>query len=139
MNRRHALAKLAGGAALVTASLSPQLAIAGGGGEKKKGGGATYVQFPMITTTVFSSNGRRGILTVELGVDGVKPPVTEAIQKWTPRLRDAYISTIARYAGTLRPGSLPDTDYLAGQLQRTTDDTLGQKGTKLLLGTVMLY
>jgi hypothetical protein len=37
--------------------------------EKKKGGGISYIQFRTLTATVFRPDGRRGVLTVEAGVD----------------------------------------------------------------------
>ena len=37
--------------------------------EKKKAGGATYIQINTLTGTTNRSGGRRGVLTVECGLD----------------------------------------------------------------------
>src|SRR5204862_560577 len=37
--------------------------------EKKKGGGPDYIQIPTLTATIMRRDGRRGVLTVEVGVD----------------------------------------------------------------------
>ena len=36
------------------------------------------------------------------------------------------------------PGTIPNADYLAQMLQKETDRVVGQKGAKLLLGTILI-
>jgi len=113
-------------------------ALAGGKAEKKKGGGESFIQLPTMTATAVRPDGRRGVLTVEAGVDAPDPAVRAAAERAVPRLRDAYARVLQTYAAALRPGFAPDADRLSFELQRATDQALGRKGARLLLGTVMV-
>ena len=105
---------------------------------KKKGGGLSYVQLPPLTAIVLRADGRRGVLTVETGIDvpgnGGLHARAEASQ---PRLHAAYLTVLQTYASGLGPATAPDADYIARILQRETDQVLGQPGAKLLLGTIL--
>jgi hypothetical protein len=105
---------------------------------KKKGGGLSYIQLEPLTATIIRGDGRRGVLTVETGVDipgnGALHARADISQ---PRLRAAYLGVLQAYASGLGPGAPPDADYISRQLQRETDRVLGQPGAKLLLGTIL--
>jgi hypothetical protein len=131
--RRRALLALAAAAAL-----APGLAAASEAAEKKKGGGLSYIQIPVITATLVRPGGRRGVLTVETGVDVPDARLHDYADKVLPRLRAAYFQTLQIYAQGLAPGQEPDADYLARQLQRDTDRILGKPGARLLLGTMLM-
>ena len=118
------------GATLLTA---PALA-----GERKKGGGVSFIQMPPLAAIAFRPDGRRGVLSVETGLDVKDESLRARAQAMTPRLRDAYVSSVQSYARTLGPGVPPDADRLSAQLQRETDRVLGKPGAKLLLGTVLV-
>lgn len=105
---------------------------------RKKGGGLSYIQLNPLTATILLADGRRGSLTVEVGVDipgdaGLRARA-EASQ---PRLQAAYLLLLQAYASGLGPGRAPDADYIAHALQRETDRTLGKPGARLLLGTIL--
>lgn len=131
--RRRALLAFAAAAAL-----APGLAAANEKPEKKKGGGLSYIQIPVITATLLRPGGRRGILTVETGVDVPDAKLHDYADKSVPRLRAAYFQTLQIYAQGMSPGQDPDADYLANEFQRDTDRVLGRKGAKLLLGTMLM-
>ena len=128
------------GPLLITLLVALALAPAGAQAEdaKKKGGGLSYVQLPALTATIIRGDGRRGVLTVETGVD---VPGNAALHSRAdasqPRLRAAYLLVLQAYASGLGAGSAPDADYISRQLQRETDRVLGQPGAKLLLGTIL--
>jgi hypothetical protein len=105
---------------------------------KKKGSGLSYVQLEPMTATIIRGDGRRGVLTVETGVDipGDAGLLSRA-QISQPRLRAAYLLALQAYASGLSPGAPPDADYIARTLQRETDKVLGKQGAKLLLGTIL--
>lgn len=130
MDRRLAIA-----AAL---SLLPAVALARSGEEKKKGGGAGFVQIKSIAATIVRRNGTRGVITVECGVDTPNDSLRQRVSASEPRLRAAYAGFIQTYAGGLPQAAVPDADYLARELQRLTDQVLGQKGAKFLLGTILI-
>jgi hypothetical protein len=120
-------------------ALAPAAALAsGGGGEKKKGGGASYIQIPTLTATVFRSDGRRGVLTVETGVDVPDAGLRARAEGLLPRLRAAFAQVLQIYAAGLPAAAVPNADYLARQLQLQTDAVLGKAGAKLLLGTILV-
>ena len=132
MNRRRLLIALS----LSSAALAPGLARAGD--EKKKGGGLDYIQIPTLTATIVRRDGRRGVLTVETGVDVPDRKLRELAEASTPRLRAAYAQVVMTYGGQLGAGSVPNAEYLSRELQRQTDIVLGKPGARLLLGTILV-
>ncbi len=124
--------------ALLIAMILPSVAVASGGGEKKKGGGVSFLQLGAITATVLRANGRRGALTVEVGVDVPNPALQVRATQLAPRFRAAFVQTLQTYAAGLPPAALPNADFLSREMQRQTDLVLGAKGGKLLLGTILV-
>lgn len=106
--------------------------------EKKKGGGISYIQFRTLTATVFRPDGRRGVLTVEAGVDVPDAGLRARVNITQPRLRAAYVQFLETYAGGLSPGVPPDADYIAHALQVQTNQVLRQLGARLLIGTILI-
>jgi hypothetical protein len=130
--RRNVLALIA-----ALALAAPVLAHAQGA-EKKKGGGISYIQFPTLTATVFRADGRRGVLTVEAGVDVPDASLRAKVNLYEPRLRAAYVQLLQDYVDSLGPGAPPNPDYLEQILQRQTDQLMGRPGARLLLGTMLI-
>lgn len=116
------------------AAASPVLASGGGGGGAPA---KAYTRFPTLTATVMRPDGRRGVMTVEAGIDVHDPNLVERAALQGPRLRAAYSAVVQRAAGDLRPGQVPDVDRLSRALQLETSRILG-RGVTLLLGTVMV-
>ena len=106
--------------------------------EKKKGGGPDYIQIPTLTATIMRRDGRRGVLTVEVGVDVPDRKLRELAEASTPRLRAAYAQVVMTYGGQLGIGAVPNADYLSRELQRQTDLVLGRPGAHFLLGTILV-
>jgi hypothetical protein len=106
--------------------------------EKKKGGGGTYFQIQTLTATIFRADRRRGVLTIDVGLNIPEKGLRERASASMPRLRAAYVEFVMGYAVRLPPATVPNADYLSTQLQRITDTTLGQPGAKLLLGTILV-
>jgi len=132
MNRRGLI--VAG----LTLALAPGLAAAQDEATRKKGGGASFIQLDTLTANVMRIDGRRGIITVEIGVDVPDGALHARAAQSTPLLRAAYAEVLRTYAAGLPPGAPPDPDYLSMALQRQTDKTLGRPGAKLVLGTVLV-
>ena len=108
----------------------------GGGG----GGGTqdSYMRLPTITANVMRSGGRRGVMTVETGLDTPNAALRTRAAQSAPRLRAAYAAVVQQAATALLPGAPPDVERLIVQLQAATDRTLGRTGARLLIGTVMV-
>ncbi|MDP3746116.1 MAG: Tat pathway signal protein [Phenylobacterium sp.] len=119
------------------AALAPGATLASGP-EKKKGGGLTFIQLNTLTSTVIRPDGRRGVLTVETGIDVPNEKLHAKAEMLVPRLRAAYVQSLQIYASGMNPNSAPNADQLAVQLQRETDRVMGQKGARLLLGTMLM-
>lgn len=125
---------------LLTLSLAlaaiPAVAKAGG----PSGGGSAeprYTGMATLTATIIRSGGRRGVLSVEAGIDIENEDLrTRAIQA-VPRLRAAYSDILRTFGAALAPGEVPDADRLARDLQAATNDVVGQSGARLLLGTIL--
>lgn len=121
--------------ALVLLTLAPSAAFAA---DKKKGGGESYVQLPTLTAAIIRPDGRRGVLTVEAGIDARDPDLRERVELVEPRLRDAYASSLMLFGRNLRPGDAPDIAQLADRLQADTDRVVGRPGARLLLGSTLV-
>lgn len=124
--------------ATAATTLPPDAAKAssGGGG----GGGAsadTYLRLPIVTASILHGDGRRGVLSIETGLDTPDAALRLRVQQSTPRLRAAYNTAAQTFANGLRPGMPPDIDRLASALQAATNTVMGRPGARLLLGSVM--
>jgi len=109
--------------------------IGGGGGGAPQN---PYIRFPVVTATIVRTDGRRGVMTVETGVDVQDGGLRARAAQSQPRLQAAYNAVVQRTAQSLLPGAPPDVDRLSRELQAATDATLGRAGAKLLIGTVMV-
>lgn len=115
----------------------PGMALASGGGEKKKSGGGTYLPMNTLLGTMIRASGKRGVLSVDCGLDVPDPTLHKLADQSLPRLRAAYVQTVQGYAAGLPQGALPNADYLGLTLQRQTDTILGRPGAKVLLGAII--
>jgi hypothetical protein len=131
MRRRDLLV----GLALAAAPLAAQ---AEGGDKKKKAGGITYIPIETLTGATNRPGGRRGVMTLECGLDVPDGGLRALAQSVLPRLRAAYLQTVLIYAAGLPTGAPPNADFLAVSLQRQTDQVLGRPGAKLLLGAIIV-
>ncbi len=91
-----------------------------------------------MTVSIVRPDGRRGVLTVEVGIDVPNPGLRDRADLYLPLLNSAYVSALQPYALGLSPGQPPNADYISMVLQRATDQTLGRRGAKLLLGSILL-
>jgi hypothetical protein len=137
MDRRFLLAA-AFALTLAPGTFAPRLARAQDSAKRKKGGGASYIQIDTLTATILRADGRRGVLSLELGVD-----VPDAGLRWRaeasiPLLRAVYSEVLRTYATGLATGTVPNADYLARELQRQTDMALGRPGARVLLGSILV-
>ena len=110
------------------------LRTSGGGGSAQ----ASYLRLPTITANVTRSGGRRGVMTVETGIDTPDAALRTRVAQSAPRLRAAYATVVQQSANTLLPGAPPDVERLVVQLQAATNTVMGRAGARLLIGTVMV-
>ena len=123
---------------LIFLALVPATAHAASEGEaKKKTGGASYIALDTLTGATTKANGRRGVMTVECGLDIPDAALRERAESILPRLRAAYLQTVMIYAAGLPPSAAPNADFLAMSLQRETDAELGRPGARVLLGAIL--
>lgn len=107
-------------------------------GGKDVTGSPTYLRFAPLNATVKKPNGRRGVLSVEVGLDVPDEKLRKKADSILPRLRASFVQSLQIYASGMTPGMAPNADVLVPILQRDTDRLLGQKGARLLLGTMMV-
>ncbi|KAK0331470.1 hypothetical protein LTR94_028801, partial [Friedmanniomyces endolithicus] len=82
MDRRHLIGLTLSSLALASAAhASP---------EKSGGGKGGYLSLPTATATVLRRDGRRGVMTVETGLDIADGALMERAQLSQPRLSAAY-------------------------------------------------
>ena len=127
MHRRRILAALP--AALALVALTRPAARA----EER-----SYVLIQTVNATVTRFGQRRGVMSVQCGVDVPDSGLRTRVTASTPRLRAAYEQVIATYAAALPSSGLPDADYLSHELQRQTDAVLGRPGAHFLLGSIII-
>ena len=99
----------------VLALAAPMPALAS---EKKKKSTSPYVALRAVTLTIVRPNGRRGTMTVEVGLNIPDPTLRELAEQSQPVLRDAYLRALGPYAMRLSPGSPPSADFITLTLQR---------------------
>ena len=109
-----------------------------GGDAKKKSGGENYMPINPITGTTRKAGGRRGVLSVDCGLQIDDSKLKAYAELSLPRLRAAYAQVIQTYAAGLPPGSEPNTEFIAQALQRQTDIILKRRGAQFLLGAVVV-
>lgn len=132
MRRRTVLALLA------LAATTPLAARAAEDGKKKKSGGANYIPMNPINGTTNKAGGRRGVLSVDCGLEVPDPKLREYAELSLPRLRAAYEQVIQIYAAGLPSGSEPNTEFIVQALQRQTDLVLKRPGARFLIGAVLI-
>jgi len=113
-------------------------ALAGEEKEKKKGGGLSYIQLAPLNVSMNQVMGRRGILSVECGLDATDGGLHARAAAAQLILRDAYLRWLAIYAAALPPQAPPNPDIIQKQMQRETDRVMGRPGVRFIIGTVMI-
>ena len=99
---------------------------------------ASYLRLPTITANVIRPGGRRGVMTVETGIDTADAALRARVAQSAPRLRAAYAAVVQQSAAAMLPGAPPDVERLIAQLQAATNTVMGRAGARLLIGTVMV-
>jgi len=123
---------------LVALAAAPGAALAGEPDKKKKAGGASYLPIDTLTGATNKPGGRRGVLTVDCGLDIPDAGLRARADALLPRLRAAFVQTVTIYAAGLPTGAPPNADFLAMALQRETNQVLGRPGARLLLGAILV-
>jgi hypothetical protein len=118
------------------AGLAPAAALADEK-QKKKSGGENYIPLNPVTATTNKGGGRRGVLSVDCGLQVDDPKLREFADKSLPRLRAAYVQAMQIYAAGLPPGAEPNAELIVQELQRQTDLILKRPGAKLLIGAIV--
>jgi hypothetical protein len=77
-------------------------------------------------------------MTIDCGLDIPDAALRQRAELVLPRLRAAYVQQAQIYAGGLPSGAVPNPDYIARNLQRSTDQVLGRPGARVLMGAVMV-
>lgn len=108
------------------------------GEEKKKGGGSQFIQIRSLNVNVLRPGGGHTVASMEVGLYVLDPNLLLRADASQPRLRAALGQSFQGYISTLPPGGLPNADYLSQVLQKEADRVLGQRGAKLLVGTIMI-
>ena len=132
MKRRQFVALLAAALALSPAARASE------GGEKPATGGDSYVRINTLTAYTTRPGQRRGVMTVDCGLDIPDPALRHRAELVLPRLRAAFVQTVQIYAGGLPAGAPPNPDFLARNLQRSADEVLGKKGARVLMGAILV-
>lgn len=99
---------------------------------------ASYINLNSINGSVTRASGRRGILTVDVGIDVPDMDLRAVAASAGPRLRAQMVQVVQSFAASLRPGEPPDVHRLSRDLQFAVNQALGRRGARVLLGTVMV-
>jgi len=138
-NRRAQLFFLIALLTLPMISAGPAQASGGGnGGAAKNSSSTPYVRMRALNVNILRSSGARTVVTLEVGVFVTDPNLLKRTDASIPRLQAAFGQIVQGYMVGLPTGTIPNADYLAQMLQKETDRIVGQKGAKLLLGTIII-
>lgn len=105
--------------------------------KKKKSGGPGYIQIDTLTGATHKASGRRGVLTVDCGLQIEDDRLRDYAEKSLPRLRAAYVQVVQVYAAGLPSGTEPNAEFIVRELQRQTDMILKRRGARLLVGAIV--
>jgi hypothetical protein len=108
-----------------------------GGEAKKHTGGESYVSFNTLTGTINRGAGRRGVLTVDCGLDVPDAKLRAFAEQSLPRLRAAFVQVVLTYAAGMGGSAPPNPDVIGQALQRQADVVLGRPGARVLLGAIV--
>ncbi|RAK67881.1 Tat pathway signal protein [Phenylobacterium kunshanense] len=108
------------------------------GGDAKTATNSTYLALGNLLGTTTRVDGRRGVLSVDVGLDVPDAALRKRAEQSVPRLRAAYVQIVQSYASGLTTGQLPSPDYIGQALQRQTDAILGKPGARVLLGAIIV-
>jgi hypothetical protein len=122
-------------AVLLLTALAGPAAAADKPDTKKGPAGASFLMVDGLKVSVNNGRGRRGVMSLECGLDVPNLVLRARAQSLLPRLRAAYIAALQIYASGLEPGELPDLDIISRELQRQTDTIVGRSGARVLLGS----
>ena len=122
-------------ACAVLAAPAPALAAAP---KKEEKATVTYFALQPLTAVAVRRDGRRGVLTLEAGLEAKDPKLMERAQQSQPRLRAAFAQVLMTYAAGMRRGEPPDVDYIGREMQKAADKVLGKPGSRVLLGSALL-
>ena len=98
----------------------------------------SYINLNSINGFVTRANGRRGVFSVDVGIDVPDMDLRATAAAAGPRLRSELSRAVQNFAAALRPGEPPDVHRLSSDLQFAVNQALGRRGARLLLGTVMV-
>ena len=132
MDRRALLGLALVAASAGTAAASPPPSDEGGAPPN------SYITLNSIHGFVTRASGRRGVLSVDVGIDVPDMDLRATAAAAGPRLRSELSQAVQRFAAALRPGEPPDVHRLSSDLQFAVNQALGRRGARLLLGTVMV-
>ncbi|MEY4255140.1 MAG: hypothetical protein RLZZ141_367 [Pseudomonadota bacterium] len=137
-NRRNPLASLVLTVAFSTLALGTAHAAGGHGGDAKSATLSPYIQMRPLNVNVLRASGARTVVTLEVGVFVADPNVLKRADASQPRLQAAFGQVVQGYMLGLPLGGVPNADYLSQLLQKEADRVVGQRGVKLLLGTIII-
>lgn len=118
--------------------VAPAPALASSSKKEEKGPAVSYFALQPLTAVALRRDGRRGVLTLEAGIEAKDPKVMERAQQSQPRLRAAFAQVLMTYAAGMRRGDPPDVDYLSREMQKTADRVLGKPGARVLIGSALM-
>jgi photosystem II stability/assembly factor-like uncharacterized protein len=133
---RRALALLS--LVLVCAVSVAPVSASANSGKKEEKAPVTYFALQPLTAVALRRDGRRGVLTLEAGIEAKDPKLMERAQQSMPRLRAAFAQVLMTYTAGMRRGDPPDVDHLGREMQKAADKVLGKPGSKVLLGSALL-
>lgn len=105
---------------------------------KKGPAGESFVPVAGLSVSVDKGGGRRGVMTLECGLDIPDAAFRTRAQSMLPRVHAAFVAALQIYASGLSPNEPPDFDIIAQQLQRQANITLGRPGARVLLGSLVV-
>lgn len=131
-----------GAGVLAAASTSPDQASASG--SAKKGGKGPdspsgYSGQMQVTANVLANNRPAGILQLDAGLYSEIPEVRTSLNSYGAMLRAAWRGTAQDFCNRFYTrGTVPDSAFLANQLQAATDRVLGPRRARVMMVSLIV-
>lgn len=96
-----------------------------------------FIDLPPMSAAILRSNRVRGLVTVQITLEVLKPEEAAEVQGKLPRVQATLLNALQRHVGRLRSSSdLLDLEEMLNEMQRNADIVAGNGTVRPLLQNV---
>lgn len=96
-----------------------------------------FIDLGPLSAAVLSRNRVRGLVTVQITIEILKPEAAPEVQSKIPRVQAAWLNVYQRHIGQLSSLSEPlDLETMIGDMRRASDIVIGKNAIRPLIQNV---